>query len=36
MYTKVCIGELLSDNFPIQNGLEQGDAFITTAFQLYF
>jgi hypothetical protein len=25
-YNKVCIGKYLSDNFPIQNGLKQGDA----------
>jgi hypothetical protein len=25
MYIKVCIGKYLSDNFPIQNGLKQGD-----------
>jgi hypothetical protein len=25
-YSKVCIGELLSNEFPIQNGLKQGDA----------
>jgi hypothetical protein len=24
-YSKVCIGTYLSDNFPIQNGLKQGD-----------
>jgi hypothetical protein len=32
-YNKVHIGKHLSDSFPIQNGLKQGDAFIT-AFQL--
>jgi hypothetical protein len=26
MYSKACIGKHLSDSFPIQNGLEQGDA----------
>jgi hypothetical protein len=26
MYSKVRIGEHLSDNFPIQNGLQQGNA----------
>jgi hypothetical protein len=26
MYSKVRIGKHLSDSFPIQNGLEQGDA----------
>jgi hypothetical protein len=25
-YSKVCIGKHLSDSFPIQNGLKQGDA----------
>jgi hypothetical protein len=25
-YSKGCIAELLSDKFPIQNGLKQGDA----------
>jgi hypothetical protein len=25
-YSKVRVGKLLSDKFPIQNGLEQGDA----------
>jgi hypothetical protein len=25
-YSKVCIGKLLSDKFPILNGLKQGDA----------
>jgi hypothetical protein len=27
-YSKVCIGILLSDKFPIQNGLKQGDALL--------
>jgi hypothetical protein len=26
MYSKVCIGKHLSDNFPVQNGLKQGVA----------
>jgi len=26
IYSKVCIGKSLSDAFPIQNGLKQGDA----------
>jgi hypothetical protein len=26
MYNKVHIGKCLSDNFPVQNGLKQGDA----------
>jgi hypothetical protein len=25
-YSKVCVSKLLSDKFPIQNGLKQGDA----------
>jgi hypothetical protein len=25
-YSKVCIDKYLSDNFPVQNGLKQGDA----------
>jgi hypothetical protein len=25
-YSKVCIGKHLSESFPIQNGLKQGDA----------
>jgi hypothetical protein len=25
-YSKVCVGIYLSDSFPIQNGLKQGDA----------
>jgi hypothetical protein len=25
-YSRVCIGKYLSDNFPKQNGLKQGDA----------
>jgi hypothetical protein len=32
-YSKVCVGELLSDKFPIQNGLKQGDPI---AFQFCF
>jgi hypothetical protein len=35
MYSKACRGKHLSDNFPIQNGLKQGD-FIATAFQFCF
>jgi sorting nexin-29 len=31
-YSKVCVGELLSDTFPIQNGLKQGDALLTLLF----
>jgi len=26
IYNEVCIGKCLSDTFPIQNGLKQGDA----------
>jgi hypothetical protein len=26
IYSEVCIGKQLSDKFPIQNGLKQGDA----------
>jgi hypothetical protein len=35
MYSKVRIGKHLSDNFPIQCGIQQGD-FFATAFQLHF
>jgi hypothetical protein len=35
-YSKVHICEHLSHSFPIQNGLKQGDTFITTALQLCF
>jgi hypothetical protein len=31
-YSKVRIGEHLSDSFPIQNGLKQGDAISTLFF----
>jgi hypothetical protein len=31
-YSKVRIGELLSDKFPIQNGLKQGDALLSLVF----
>jgi len=31
-YSKVCIGENLSDIFPIQNGLKQGDALLSLLF----
>jgi hypothetical protein len=34
-YSKVHIGKNVSDIFPIQNGLKQGD-FINIAFQLCF
>jgi hypothetical protein len=29
---KVCVGKLLSDKFPIQNGLKQGDALLPLIF----
>jgi hypothetical protein len=29
---KVCIGKHLSDNFPIQKGLKQGDALLPLLF----
>jgi hypothetical protein len=29
---KVCIGKYLSDNFPIQNGLKEGDALSPLLF----
>jgi hypothetical protein len=31
-YSKVCTGEHLSDNFPIQIGLKQGDALLPLFF----
>jgi hypothetical protein len=31
-YSKVCIGKLLSDKFPIQNGLKQGDVLSPLIF----
>jgi hypothetical protein len=31
-YSKVRIGKHLSDNFPIQNGLKQGDALLPLLF----
>jgi hypothetical protein len=31
-YSEVCIGKLLSDKFPIQNGLKQGDALSPLLF----
>jgi hypothetical protein len=31
---KVCIGKYLSDNFPIQNGLKQGDALSRLLFNV--
>jgi hypothetical protein len=32
MYSKVRIGKYWSDNFPIQNGLKQGDALTPQIF----
>jgi hypothetical protein len=32
MYNYVCIGKHLSDSFPIQNGLKQGDALSPLLF----
>jgi hypothetical protein len=32
MYSKVCIGKHLSDNFPIQNGLKQGEPLLLLLF----
>jgi hypothetical protein len=31
-YSKVCTGKHLSDSFPIQNGLKQGDALSQLLF----
>jgi hypothetical protein len=31
-YSKVCIGKLLSDKFPLQNGLKQGNALLPLLF----
>jgi hypothetical protein len=31
-YSKVRIGKLLSDKFPVQNGLKQGDALSPSLF----
>jgi hypothetical protein len=31
-YSNVCAGKLLSDEFPIQNGLKQGDALLPLLF----
>jgi hypothetical protein len=35
-YRKVHVSKLLLDALPIQKGLKQGDALITTAFQFCF
>jgi hypothetical protein len=32
MYGKVCIGKHLYDNFPVQNGLKQGDPLLLLLF----
>jgi hypothetical protein len=31
-YSKVCVSELLSDTFPIQNGVKQGDVLSPLLF----
>jgi hypothetical protein len=31
-YSKACIGKYLCDNFPIQNGIKQGDALLPLVF----
>jgi hypothetical protein len=31
-YSKVRVGKLLSDKFPVQNGLKQGDALLPLLF----
>jgi hypothetical protein len=31
-YSKICVGNLLSDTFPIQNELKQGDALLPLLF----
>ena len=38
IYSRVRVGENVSDRFPIRNGLKQGDALspLATAFQLFF
>jgi hypothetical protein len=32
MYSKACTGKYLSDSFPIQNGLKQGDSLLLLPF----
>jgi hypothetical protein len=36
IYSKVCVGKLLADKFPIQNGLKQGDTLSPLLFQFCF
>jgi hypothetical protein len=36
IYSEVRIGKYLSDNFPVQNGLKQGDALSPLHFNFYF
>jgi hypothetical protein len=31
-YSKVCVGKLLSDKFPVQKGLKQGDGLLPLLF----
>jgi hypothetical protein len=31
-YSEVCVGKLLSDKFPIWNGLKQGDGLLSLFF----
>jgi hypothetical protein len=33
-YSKIHVGKLLSDKFPVQNGLKQGDALLPLLFIL--
>jgi hypothetical protein len=35
-YSKVCTGTHLSDNFPLQNGIKQGDALKPLLFNFSF
>jgi hypothetical protein len=35
-HSKIRIGKYLPDNFPIQNGLKQGDAFLPLLFNFSF
>jgi hypothetical protein len=35
-YSKICVGKHLSDTFPIQNGLKQGDALLPSNFALEY